>query len=52
MAHLGEFEVHPFADAFPFVDGEEFTQLVADVKKNGLREPIVLDHTGMVLIET
>lgn len=51
MARLGEFEVHPFADAFPFVDGEEFTQLVADVKKNGLREPIILDHTGKVLID-
>jgi protein gp37/ParB-like chromosome segregation protein Spo0J len=51
MARLGEFDVHPFADAFPFVDGEEFTQLVADVKKNGLREPIILNHDGTVLID-
>ncbi len=51
MAHLGEFEVHPFADAFPLIDGEEFGQLVADVKKNGLREPIILNHDGTVLID-
>lgn len=51
MARLGEFEVHPFADAFPFVDGDEFTQLVADVKKNGLREPIILNHDGTLLID-
>lgn len=48
---LGQFEVHPFADAFPFVDGEEFAQLVADVKRNGLREPIILNHDGTVLID-
>lgn len=51
MARLGEFEVHPFADAFPLVDGEEFAQLVADVKKNGLREPIILNHDGAVLVD-
>lgn len=51
MARLGEFEVHPFADAFPLIDGDEFTQLVADVKKNGLREPIILNHDGTVLID-
>ncbi len=51
MARLGEFEVHPFADAFPFINGEEFGQLVADVKKNGLREPIILNHDGTVLID-
>jgi protein gp37/ParB-like chromosome segregation protein Spo0J len=51
MAHLGEFEVHPFADAFPLIDGDEFDQLVMDVKKNGLREPIVLNHDGTVLID-
>jgi protein gp37/ParB-like chromosome segregation protein Spo0J len=51
MAHLGEFEVHAFADAFPLIDGDDFAQLVADVKKNGLREPIVLNHDGTVLID-
>ncbi|MEU1309451.1 DUF5131 family protein [Streptomyces cinnamoneus] len=51
MARLGEFEVHPFADAFPLLDGDEFTQMVADVKKNGLREPIILNHDGTLLID-
>jgi protein gp37 len=51
MARLGEFEVHPFADAFPLIDGDEFGQLVMDVKKNGLREPIILNHDGTVLID-
>ncbi len=51
MARLGEFEVHPFADAFPLIDGEEFAQLVADIKKNGLREPIILNHDGTVLVD-
>lgn len=51
MAHLGEFEVHPFADAFPLIDGDEFDQLVMDIKKNGLREPIILNSDGTVLID-
>lgn len=51
MARLGEFEVHPFADAFPLIDGDEFDQLVMDIKKNGLREPIVLNHDRTVLVD-
>ena len=51
MASLGEFEVHPFADAFPLIDGDEFDQLVMDIKKNGLREPIILNHDGTVLVD-
>jgi protein gp37 len=51
MAHLGEFEVHPAADAYPMIDGEEFTKLVDSVKRNGLREPIILNHDRTVLID-
>lgn len=51
MATLGPYEVHPFADAFPLVEGDEFNELVMDVKKNGLREPIILNHDHTVLID-
>ena len=51
MTTLGPYEVHPFADAFPLVEGEEFNELVMDVKRNGLREPIVLNHDRTVLID-
>lgn len=51
MTKLGPYEVHPFADAFPLVEGEEFEELAADIKRNGLREPILLNHDKTVLID-
>ncbi|WP_367138961.1 MULTISPECIES: DUF5131 family protein [Streptomyces] len=51
MARLGEFEVHPAADAYPVIDGDEFTKLVDSIKRNGLREPIILNHDRTVLID-
>jgi ParB-like chromosome segregation protein Spo0J len=38
----GEPGFHPEAELFPLIEGPEFSELIADIKKNGLAEPIVL----------
>src|SRR3990167_757280 len=39
---------HPLSQAFPAIEGDEFVGLVARIKKNGLRQPIVM-FEGQVL---
>ena len=51
MARLGPYEVHPFADKFPLIEGSEFEDLVSDIKRNGQREPVLLNHDETVLID-
>jgi ParB-like chromosome segregation protein Spo0J len=45
------FSVHPIADKFALIDGDEFDELIESVRISGLREPIKLDHTGTVLVD-
>lgn len=51
MTKLGDYEVHPFADKFPLIEGEEFDALVADIHQNGLRDPITITHDHQVLVD-
>jgi 16S rRNA G966 N2-methylase RsmD len=45
------YAVHPIADKFAMIEGDEFAELVESVRTSGLREPIKLDHTGTVLVD-
>jgi hypothetical protein len=37
-----EFQFHELANVFPLIEGEQFAELVEDVRKNGVLEPVVL----------
>jgi hypothetical protein len=40
---------HPFSQLFPLVEGAQFEELVQDISKNGLLEPICLHPDGQIL---
>jgi ParB-like chromosome segregation protein Spo0J len=42
-------EFHPVADLFPLLEGAAFEELVADIRKNGLREPILCDAQDRIV---
>lgn len=39
---------HELANLFPLIEGDDFEQLVADVREHGIRDPITI-HDGQVL---
>lgn len=43
-----KYELHPLCTLFPRLSGNEFQNLVNDIKQNGLREPIII-HDEMIL---
>ena len=42
LATTEQLPFHPLADLFPLLEGEDFEQLVTDIRENGLYEPIVM----------
>jgi N6-adenosine-specific RNA methylase IME4 len=40
MERIAGYEIHPAASVFPLMEGEAFDDFVADVKANGLLEPV------------
>ncbi|MDN5931333.1 MAG: ParB N-terminal domain-containing protein, partial [Pseudonocardia sp.] len=51
MTDYGPYSVHPLADAFPLIEGEEFALLVKDIKNNGLGTPIVLSPDRSTIVD-
>jgi len=41
--------VHPFADAFPMMTGDEMDRLVEDIKQEGQIEPCIVNAEGVLL---
>lgn len=48
MKTIAGLKVHPAANFFPLLEGEEFALLLSDIRKNKQLEPVVL-HDGKIL---
>lgn len=51
MTDFGTFKVHPLAEAFPLLEGEEFDELVKDIKNHGLGNPIMLTADESTIVD-
>lgn len=49
MHETGNREFHQAANLFPLLEGAAFEHLVADIRQNGLLEPILVDAEGQIL---
>jgi protein gp37/ParB-like chromosome segregation protein Spo0J len=50
LRHYDEISgIHPAADLFPMVEGDELRELCADIKERGLQQPIVIWRDGTLL---
>src|SRR5450759_1289765 len=47
----GPYKLHPLANALPLIEGEEFDQLVADVRAHGLTHPITLSCDKSTILD-
>lgn len=45
---IGGYRVHPLASMFPLIQGKDFDELVASIKKSGKVEPVKI-HEGLLI---